>query len=69
MTSPGSSTIPSSTDAGSMDMKCPHCSSSVSCPTGQQACVNGTDILMLLCPNCHNILGAVNRGYSGYLCS
>ena len=69
MANPSSSTIPSSTDAGSMDMKCPQCSSPVLCPTGREVCVNGVDVLMLACPDCHNVLGAVNRGYSGYLCS
>ena len=65
----GKSTVPSSTETESLGMKCSHCSSPVSDPTGRDACVNGVDILILACPGCRNILGVVSGGYSGYLCN
>ena len=48
-------------------MKCPHCQSEISSPTGWDSCVNGMDVVIMGCPQCQSILGIVHRAHSAYL--
>lgn len=47
-------------------MKCPSCKNAISCPIGKDTCVNGVDIVILVCPDCETILGTVHRAHSSY---
>ena len=47
-------------------MKCPRCESAVASPGGQAACVNGVEVLMVICPHCETILGVVHQSHSSY---
>ena len=47
-------------------MKCPNCKNAISCPDGNDACVNGVDIVILVCPDCDTILGTVHSAHSSY---
>ena len=40
--------------------KCPYCETTIVTPYGSREVVNGIKIIVLYCPNCHKILGAVN---------
>ena len=42
-------------------MKCPKCSKVVTTPASDSAMVQGKHILVLSCPHCEAILGAVNK--------
>ena len=41
-------------------MKCPHCGERVSWPRGKLDYVEGVPVIILYCPDCQAILGAVN---------
>ncbi len=47
-------------------MKCPHCQFKMACPSAQHACVDGVEVLIMICPECETILGIVNHSHSGY---
>ena len=47
-------------------MKCPRCESAISSPDGRSACVNGVDVLVVICPHCETILGVVHLSHSSY---
>ena len=47
-------------------MKCPRCESSIASPDGRDVCVNGVDVLMVICPRCETILGVVHLSHSSY---
>lgn len=40
--------------------KCPHCDERISAPSGTIHTVLGIKVLVLYCPRCSKILGAVN---------
>jgi len=42
-------------------VKCPHCGKTMASPYGRSVNVNGADIIILTCPICQAILGAVNK--------
>ncbi len=37
-------------------MKCPRCETAISSPEGRSACVNGVEVLMVICPHCETTL-------------
>ena len=47
-------------------MKCPRCESVIATPSGRDACVNGVELLMVICPHCETILGVVQQSHSAY---
>ncbi len=47
-------------------MKCPHCQLKMDSPSAQHACVDGVEVLILVCPECETILGIINHSHSGY---
>ncbi len=47
-------------------MKCPHCAAKISSPTGHHACVDGVEVLMIVCPECETILGVVHHSHAAY---
>ena len=47
-------------------MKCPRRESAIASPGGRTACVNGVDVLMVICPRCETILGVVHQSHSSY---
>ena len=47
-------------------MKCPRCESTISSPAGQDACINGVEVLIVICPHCETILGVVHQSHSAY---
>ena len=47
-------------------MKCPRCESAIATPAGREACVNGVELLMVICPHCETILGVVHQSHSSY---
>ena len=47
-------------------MKCPRCENAISELGGRSACVNGVDVLMVICPRCETILGVVHLSHSSY---
>lgn len=47
-------------------MKCPRCETAISSPEGRSACVNGVEVLMVICPHCETILGVVHQSHSSY---
>lgn len=47
-------------------MKCPHCKVQIASPSSQHSCVDGVEVLVLVCPECETILGIVNHSHSGY---
>ena len=40
--------------------KCPHCNEHISAPSGTTHTVHGIKVLVLYCPSCNKVLGAVN---------
>ena len=47
-------------------MKCPNCQIQFSDPGSRHACVDGVEVLMVICPECETVLGVVNHSHSGY---
>ena len=47
-------------------MKCPHCEAKISNPKGHHACVDGVEVLVVVCPECETILGVVHHSHSAY---
>ena len=47
-------------------MKCPHCMVKIETPSAQHACVDGVEVLIMVCPECETILGIINHTHSGY---
>ena len=47
-------------------MKCPHCQVQIDSPSAKHACVDGVEVLIMICPECETILGIVNHSHSGY---
>ena len=47
-------------------MKCPHCQVNIAFPSSQHACVDGVEVLIMICPGCETILGIVNHSHAGY---
>ena len=47
-------------------MKCPHCQVQIASPSAKHACVDGVDVLIMICPECETILGIINHSHSGY---
>ena len=47
-------------------MKCPRCESAISSPGGRDCCINGVEMLVVICPNCETILGVVHQSHSSY---
>ena len=47
-------------------MKCPHCQVQIASPASRHACVDGVEVLIMVCPECETILGIVNHSHSGY---
>ena len=37
-------------------MKCPHCQVKIDSPSAQHACVDGVEVLIMVCPECKTIL-------------
>lgn len=42
-------------------MKCPHCERTIEAPLGKDMKVSGVDTVILICPSCQAILGAVAK--------
>ena len=47
-------------------MKCPRCEREISSPVGRDECINGVEVLMVICPHCETILGVVQQSHSSY---
>jgi hypothetical protein len=47
-------------------MRCPRCESTISSPVGRDACIEGVEVLIVVCPHCDIILGVVHRSHSAY---
>jgi len=47
-------------------MKCPSCETVISSPAGRETCVNGMELLMVICPHCETVLGVVAQAHSSY---
>ena len=47
-------------------MKCPNCKDRIPSPSAQHTCVDGVEVLIMICPKCETILGIVNHSHSGY---
>ena len=47
-------------------MKCSHCQVNMEVPSAKHACIDGVEILILLCPECDTILGIINHTHAGY---
>ncbi len=35
-------------------------------PSAKHACIDGVEVLIVLCPECNTILGVINHTHSGY---
>jgi len=47
-------------------MKCPHCQAQIAAPNFKHACVDGSEVPIMICPECETILGIVNHSHSEY---
>ena len=47
-------------------MKCPRCESAMSSPEGRECCINGVDVLVVICPHCETVLGVVHHSHAAY---
>ena len=47
-------------------MKCPRCETVMSSPDGRECCINGVDVLVVICPHCETVLGVVHHSHSEY---
>ena len=47
-------------------MKCSHCQVNIEAPSAKHTCIDGVEVLILLCPECDTILGIINHTHSGY---
>ncbi len=47
-------------------MKCPRCERTISSPGGRDACIEGVDVLIVICPHCETILGVVHHSHTAY---